>query len=262
MPLLGDSQSVYVGTTPITKVMAGSVEVWPKVIELQSGVAHLEGNLAVEPTSGITVEMFTTINPDTYGPTIYVNDSYCGSQSVNVGQLNRNNKGYSPDAFKFVGNTGYLGDAINLTESFTLNYWFKFLPLVVDKDTYLPFMFLSTPATVDLRWKHRETDATPLWEISDAGRDILAPNILDNNWHHFEICVKRKEGKMQFFFDGLSQFTSSGSTYPQEVIQYLAVNLGNGTSYVEREVLIDEVFIINRILHESDFVPECNGSLP
>ena len=30
MPLLGDSKSVYVGTTPITKVMAGRVEVWPK----------------------------------------------------------------------------------------------------------------------------------------------------------------------------------------------------------------------------------------
>ena len=31
MPLLGDSTSVYVGATPITKVMAGEVEVWPKV---------------------------------------------------------------------------------------------------------------------------------------------------------------------------------------------------------------------------------------
>lgn len=31
MPLIGDSKSVYVGTTPITKVMAGDVEVWPKI---------------------------------------------------------------------------------------------------------------------------------------------------------------------------------------------------------------------------------------
>lgn len=30
MPLLDDSKSVYVGTTPITKVMAGDVQVWPK----------------------------------------------------------------------------------------------------------------------------------------------------------------------------------------------------------------------------------------
>jgi hypothetical protein len=30
MPLLGDSKNVYVGTTPITKVMAQGVQVWPK----------------------------------------------------------------------------------------------------------------------------------------------------------------------------------------------------------------------------------------
>lgn len=260
MPLLDDSKSVYVGTTPITKVMAGSVEVWPKVVELQSGVAHLEGNLAVEPTSGIKVQMFTTSSPGIYGPTLYVNDSDCGSQSVNVGQLQRINEGYAPDAFKFIGNFD-LGDVINLTESFTLNYWFKFLPLVADKDTYSPSMFSSRPYTAQVSWKHGETDTTPLWEISDSGRDILAPNILDNNWHHFEICVKRKEGKMQFFLDGISQFTSSGSTYPEQVIQHLAVDLGGGSAFVERGVLLDEVFIINRILHESEFVPACNGSL-
>ena len=36
MPLLGDSKSVYVGTTPITKVMAGSVQVWPKGVLAQN----------------------------------------------------------------------------------------------------------------------------------------------------------------------------------------------------------------------------------
>ena len=258
MPLLSNAKTCYVGTTPITKVMAGSVEVWPKVIELQSGVAHLEGNLAVEPTSGIKVKMFTTGSlTDIYGPTLYVNDSDCGSQSVNVGQLKRTGENYTYDVFKFIGNE-FLGDVINLTESFTLNYWFKFLPLVADKDTYLPNMFSSIPQTAQVVWKHGETDATPLWEISDSGRDILAPNILDNNWHHFEICVKLKEGKMQFFLDGISQFTSSGSTYPEQVIQYFSVNLGTGGKFVERGVLLDEVFIINRILHESDFVPECN----
>lgn len=43
MPLLGDSKSVYVGTTPITKVMAGSVEVWPKgtLDPLDSDVVYL-----------------------------------------------------------------------------------------------------------------------------------------------------------------------------------------------------------------------------
>ena len=30
MPLLSNAKACYVGTTPITKIMAGSVEVWPK----------------------------------------------------------------------------------------------------------------------------------------------------------------------------------------------------------------------------------------
>ena len=32
MPLLSDAKSCYVGTTPITKIMAGSVQVWPKSV--------------------------------------------------------------------------------------------------------------------------------------------------------------------------------------------------------------------------------------
>ena len=38
MPLLDDSKSVYVGTTPITKVMAGDVKVWPKVEPLPTQI--------------------------------------------------------------------------------------------------------------------------------------------------------------------------------------------------------------------------------
>jgi hypothetical protein len=33
MPLLGNSKSVYVGTTPITKVMSSGVQVWPKTVD-------------------------------------------------------------------------------------------------------------------------------------------------------------------------------------------------------------------------------------
>ena len=36
MPLLDDAKKCYVGTTPITKVMAGSVQVWPKGVLAQN----------------------------------------------------------------------------------------------------------------------------------------------------------------------------------------------------------------------------------
>ena len=92
MPLLGDSQSVYVGTTPITTVMAGTQKVWPidngfftftdARIDLEPETfgpdLYYRGKFRITPTNGLTFEdafdlmdielKGATGNPDTWGP--------------------------------------------------------------------------------------------------------------------------------------------------------------------------------------------------
>ena len=51
MPLLNDAKTCYVGTTPITTVMAGSVQVWPK------------GTLPVGPFDKLKIYEGTSTNP-------------------------------------------------------------------------------------------------------------------------------------------------------------------------------------------------------
>ena len=54
MPLLSDSKTCYVGTQPITKIMAGAVEVWSKVFSFAGAKTTLG------PASGPTQRRYYT----------------------------------------------------------------------------------------------------------------------------------------------------------------------------------------------------------
>ena len=266
MPLLSDSKTCYCGTTPITKVMAAGVQVWPKggSSDVEYGLARLEGNLDVEPAGGIEAQN-KTYTETNFGAPYYVSESACESQSLDVGLRTR---GAPPspkfDNFQFVGKgKGDLTDTINLTKGFTFSYYFKFQAVdPLSASSWTPYFFQAfgddSNCSPHVFIKH--VSGSALWSVEGISRDFVAPYLLDDVWHHFAYCLSPENGTLQFFLDGTSMYTGSGfPTSSNFQLENITANIGNGSkSPPNRQCLIEEVLLANTILHDSDFTPECN----
>ena len=281
MPLLNDAKSCYVGTQPITTIMAGSVQVWPKVVEEESAFANLDGNLGVSPASGVVAMTSTTSLNVNSGDPIYQSPAKCGSECLDISYRLRDKPdgttSMTTDMLWFEGASGELSDHINLRYGYTFSYWFKFASSNIPNSCRPSMMFGLNAETSEtdlfnlpvVKWKYETADRTPLWHIeSSTGatiRDILAPNVLDDTWHNFAFCVDANTGLYSFYFDGNRQFNGNIgiSGFKPILLRRITADLGNHLNTgAEGSVYIDSLSLFNRVLYTNDFIPQPCGPNP